>query len=104
MSPEKLSRIPELIEPWFIFSLVWSVGATGDSHSRVNFSNWLRIKMVKENVRGSTPRSGDRPIVGNFAGPHELCSLLVPTVDPALPSRGTGVRLQVGGHRDQQHQ
>uniref|UniRef100_H0V0D2 Dynein axonemal heavy chain 1 n=1 Tax=Cavia porcellus TaxID=10141 RepID=H0V0D2_CAVPO len=58
MSPEKLSRIPELIEPWFIFSLVWSVGATGDSHSRVNFSNWLRIKMVKENLTLHFPAEG----------------------------------------------
>lgn len=58
MSPEKLSRIPELIEPWFIFSLVWSVGATGDSHSRVNFSHWLRIKMVKENLTLHFPREG----------------------------------------------
>ena len=55
MPPEKLSRIPELIEPWFIFSLIWSVGATGDSTSRSKFSHWLRIKMKTENVRGSRP-------------------------------------------------
>lgn len=55
MPSEKLSRIPELIEPWFIFSLIWSVGATGDSTSRSNFSHWLRIKMKTENVRGSRP-------------------------------------------------
>ena len=58
MPPEKLSRIPELIEPWFIFSLIWSVGATGDSTSRNNFSHWLRIKMKMENVRGSCPWAG----------------------------------------------
>lgn len=57
MPPEKLSRIPELIEPWFIFSLIWSVGATGDSTSRSKFSHWLRIKMKTENVRGSRPSS-----------------------------------------------
>ncbi|XP_033612844.1 dynein heavy chain 1, axonemal isoform X2 [Fukomys damarensis] len=58
MSPEKLSRIPELIEPWFIFSLVWSVGATGDSNSRLNFSHWLRIKMIKENMTLHFPGEG----------------------------------------------
>uniref|UniRef100_A0A8C1R3A1 Dynein, axonemal, heavy chain 1 n=1 Tax=Cyprinus carpio TaxID=7962 RepID=A0A8C1R3A1_CYPCA len=32
-SQEKVSRLQELIEPWFIFSLIWSVGATGDAAS-----------------------------------------------------------------------
>uniref|UniRef100_A0A8C4M1C9 Dynein axonemal heavy chain 1 n=1 Tax=Equus asinus TaxID=9793 RepID=A0A8C4M1C9_EQUAS len=55
---EKLSRIPELIEPWFIFSLIWSVGATGDSVSRIGFSYWLRIKMMIENVTMPFPEEG----------------------------------------------
>lgn len=50
--PEKLSRISELVEPWFIFSLIWSVGATGDSLGRVAFNQWLRTKMAVEKVRG----------------------------------------------------
>ncbi|XP_032177365.1 dynein heavy chain 1, axonemal isoform X1 [Mustela erminea] len=56
--PEKLSRIPELIEPWFIFSLIWSVGATGDSASRISFSHWLRIKMKIENLTLLFPEEG----------------------------------------------
>lgn len=40
----------ELIEPWFIFALIWSVGATGDSLGREAFSSWLRKKMAKERV------------------------------------------------------
>lgn len=40
----------ELIEPWFIFSLIWSVGATGDAASRQRFSAWLRKKMKQEKV------------------------------------------------------
>ncbi|XP_029774824.1 dynein heavy chain 1, axonemal isoform X2 [Suricata suricatta] len=56
--PEKLSRISELIEPWFIFSLIWSVGATGDSISRVSFSYWLRIKMKIENLTIHFPEEG----------------------------------------------
>uniref|UniRef100_A0A8D1UYI8 Dynein axonemal heavy chain 1 n=1 Tax=Sus scrofa TaxID=9823 RepID=A0A8D1UYI8_PIG len=56
--PEKLSRIPELIEPWFIFSLIWSVGATGDSTSRISFSHWLRVKMKLENLTLPFPEEG----------------------------------------------
>ncbi|XP_073667291.1 dynein axonemal heavy chain 1 [Tursiops truncatus] len=56
--PKKLSRIPELIEPWFIFSLIWSVGATGDSASRISFSHWLRIKMKTENLTLLFPEEG----------------------------------------------
>ncbi|XP_038950112.1 dynein axonemal heavy chain 1 isoform X1 [Rattus norvegicus] len=55
---EKLSHIPELIEPWFIFSLVWSVGATGDHSSRLNFSQWLKIKMVFEQIKLAFPEEG----------------------------------------------
>ncbi|EDL24804.1 mCG3819, partial [Mus musculus] len=55
---EKLSHIPELIEPWFIFSLVWSVGATGDHTSRISFSQWLRLKMRLEQVKLGFPEDG----------------------------------------------
>lgn len=47
---EKIARMGELIEPWFIFALIWSVGATGDSPGREAFSSWLRKKMAKERV------------------------------------------------------
>ncbi|XP_066265765.1 dynein axonemal heavy chain 1-like isoform X2 [Branchiostoma lanceolatum] len=47
---EKLMRIEELIEPWFVFSLVWSVGGTCTNDGRVRFSQWVRERMVKENI------------------------------------------------------
>ncbi|XP_036957739.1 dynein heavy chain 1, axonemal isoform X2 [Acanthopagrus latus] len=47
---KKLDRIKELIEPWFIFSLVWSVGATGDAASCKRFSAWLKNKMAEEKI------------------------------------------------------
>lgn len=53
LSQEKLSRLQELIEPWFIFALVWSVGATGDADSCQRFSAWLRGKMTVEKVNSS---------------------------------------------------
>ncbi|XP_065097060.1 dynein axonemal heavy chain 1 [Paramisgurnus dabryanus] len=58
ISQEKLSRLKVLIEPWFIFSLIWSVGATGDASSCQRFSAWLRNKMVKEKVQLCFPEEG----------------------------------------------
>ncbi|XP_018600098.2 dynein heavy chain 1, axonemal isoform X2 [Scleropages formosus] len=55
---EKLSRLGELIEPWFIFSLVWSVGATGDASSFQHFSAWLRGKMAEEEIKLCFPEEG----------------------------------------------
>ncbi|XP_036594745.1 dynein heavy chain 1, axonemal [Trichosurus vulpecula] len=55
---EKLIRIPELVEPWFIFSLIWSVGATGDANSRKTFSAWLKTKMKMEEVGLLFPEDG----------------------------------------------
>ncbi|KAL0978572.1 hypothetical protein UPYG_G00172390 [Umbra pygmaea] len=55
---EKLDRLKELIEPWFIFSLVWSVGATGDALSCQRFSAWLRGKMAEEKIELCFPEEG----------------------------------------------
>ncbi|KAM8930485.1 dynein axonemal heavy chain 1 isoform 1-T1 [Pelodytes ibericus] len=55
---EKLSRLGELLEPWFFFSLIWSVGITGDSDSRVLFSAWLRDKMKSEQAVMLFPEQG----------------------------------------------
>ncbi|XP_035980517.1 dynein heavy chain 1, axonemal isoform X4 [Fundulus heteroclitus] len=55
---EKLDRLTDLIEPWFFFSLVWSVGATGDADSRQRFSAWLRSKMAEEQVQLPFPEDG----------------------------------------------
>ncbi|XP_050760847.1 dynein axonemal heavy chain 1 [Gymnogyps californianus] len=55
---EKAARIGELIEPWFIFALIWSVGATGDSQGRMAFSLWLREKMAKEKIQLLFPEEG----------------------------------------------
>ncbi|NWT16478.1 DYH1 protein, partial [Vireo altiloquus] len=55
---EKVARMGELIEPWFIFALIWSVGATGDSAGREAFSSWLRDKMAKERIRLQMPEEG----------------------------------------------
>ncbi|XP_026203417.1 dynein heavy chain 1, axonemal [Anabas testudineus] len=54
----KLDRLKELIEPWFMFSLVWSVGATGDAASCQRFSAWLKNKMVEEKIDLCFPEEG----------------------------------------------
>lgn len=60
---EKIARMGELIEPWFIFALIWSVGATGDSLGREAFSSWLRKKMAKERVS-----RGEKHIFSHYRG------------------------------------
>ncbi|XP_047438259.1 dynein axonemal heavy chain 1 [Mugil cephalus] len=55
---KKLNRLKELIEPWFFFSLVWSVGATGDAASSQRFSVWLRNKMAEEQIQLCFPAEG----------------------------------------------
>ncbi|XP_067855101.1 dynein axonemal heavy chain 1 [Heptranchias perlo] len=55
---EKLKLVGNLIEPWFIFSLIWSVGGTGDAPSFVIFSNWMRQKMVEEKILLLFPDNG----------------------------------------------
>uniref|UniRef100_UPI0037E91524 dynein axonemal heavy chain 1 n=1 Tax=Semicossyphus pulcher TaxID=241346 RepID=UPI0037E91524 len=52
---KKLDRLKELIEPWFFFSLVWSVGATGDAASCKRFSAWLKNKMAEEQIQFCFP-------------------------------------------------
>ena len=40
----------KLIEPWFFFALVWSVGGTCDGDSRQKFDRFLRNKMQQVKV------------------------------------------------------
>uniref|UniRef100_A0A8V1A4F4 Dynein axonemal heavy chain 1 n=1 Tax=Gallus gallus TaxID=9031 RepID=A0A8V1A4F4_CHICK len=58
VSKENAAHIQELIEPWFVFALIWSVGATGDSRGRIAFSSWLREKMAKEKIQLLFPEEG----------------------------------------------
>ncbi|PVD29059.1 hypothetical protein C0Q70_11656 [Pomacea canaliculata] len=55
---EQLGRLAELIEPWFIFGLVWSIGATCDNDGRVKFSGWLREKMKEGKCKLLFPEEG----------------------------------------------
>lgn len=40
------------LKPFFLFSLIWSVGATSDNDGRVKFSSWLRSQMLQLKIEG----------------------------------------------------
>lgn len=58
MSEEALQKLPDLIEPWFFFSLIWSIGASCDNDGRVKFSDWLRKKIEKYGIKMNIPAEG----------------------------------------------
>ncbi|XP_040889376.1 dynein heavy chain 1, axonemal [Toxotes jaculatrix] len=73
-----MDRLTELIEPWFFFSLVWSVGATGDAASCQQFSAWLKNKMAEEKIQLCFPEEGlvydyrlDDAGISNLEDDHE---------------------------------
>jgi len=53
-----VKRVTELLEPWFCFSLVWTVGATCDNDSRVKFDRWMRDTMQTARVTISCSGGG----------------------------------------------
>ena len=53
-----MKKLPELIEPWFLFSLIWSVGATCDNDGRNKFSEWLNQKIQAEKITMPIPKEG----------------------------------------------
>lgn len=58
MSEEAIQKLPELLEPWFLFSLVWSVGASCDNDGRIKFNEWLRQKIEKNDLKMAFPAQG----------------------------------------------
>eukprot|EP00118_Oscarella_pearsei_P012540 m.93002 g.93002 ORF g.93002 m.93002 type:complete len:4173 (+) comp36767_c0_seq9:102-12620(+) len=55
ISSDKLSAISKLIEPWFLFALVWAVGGTCDGDGRKKFSDFVRHKMANEKIKTAFP-------------------------------------------------
>ena len=47
---ERLNRVEELIEPWFLFALVWTVGGTCDNDGRNKFNKFVRDKSTEVGV------------------------------------------------------
>ncbi|XP_064629143.1 dynein axonemal heavy chain 1-like isoform X2 [Lineus longissimus] len=55
---ERIARIVELIDAWFIFSLVWTVGATCDNDGRKKFSDFVRKKCKEAKLDLPFPDEG----------------------------------------------
>jgi dynein heavy chain len=58
LTDEALERLGELIEPWFIFSLIWSVGGSCNNDGREKFNEWLRAKIEKVKLDMPLPKQG----------------------------------------------
>eukprot|EP00912_Choanoflagellata_sp_UC4_P002384 UC4_evm1s1504 len=55
----RMDAIPDLIEPWFFFSLMWSVGGSVDETGRSKFSSFLRDMMKENDATLPFPPEGD---------------------------------------------
>ena len=54
----RIDALGELIEPWFFFCMVWSVGCTCDAAGRVKFDKWLRDSMKENKATMPFPDGG----------------------------------------------
>ena len=50
--------ISDLIEPWFIFSFVWTMGATCENDGRAQLDGYVRGLMKEEGFRLLFPEEG----------------------------------------------
>eukprot|EP00736_Rhodelphis_marinus_P006943 Rmarinus@m.24609 len=57
-APENLNNLPDLMEPLFIFSMIWSCGASLDLGSRKKFDKYLRQQMEKHTAVLTFPSDG----------------------------------------------
>eukprot|EP00163_Fabomonas_tropica_P009440 TRINITY_DN1923_c0_g2_i1.p1 TRINITY_DN1923_c0_g2~~TRINITY_DN1923_c0_g2_i1.p1 ORF type:complete len:2559 (-),score=897.69 TRINITY_DN1923_c0_g2_i1:297-7319(-) len=58
ISAEQLLGLESLMEPLFLFSLVWSVGATCDSEGQVKFDKFLREEIARHGCATEFPEQG----------------------------------------------
>jgi dynein heavy chain len=58
VTPEEIDQFEQILEPLFIFSLVWSVGCTVDYDGRKNFNVFLRDLMKSSGSAVSIPEMG----------------------------------------------
>ncbi|XP_059153506.1 dynein axonemal heavy chain 1-like [Physella acuta] len=58
ISEDDIPRLAELVEPWFMFALIWSLGGSCDNDGRIKFDVWLREKMDSNNSNLKFPTTG----------------------------------------------
>ncbi|KAJ3368393.1 Dynein heavy chain 1, axonemal [Kappamyces sp. JEL0680] len=54
----EVAEVKEVVEPFFIFSLIWSIGVTTDTAGRQKFDSWLRDVMKQKSSQIPLPSSG----------------------------------------------
>lgn len=57
-APQFLALIPRLLPCWMVFAVIWSIGVTCDSKSRIMFSEWLKNEMTLNNHPNKFPNEG----------------------------------------------
>ncbi|RKO93938.1 dynein heavy chain, N-terminal region 2-domain-containing protein, partial [Blyttiomyces helicus] len=55
---DQLEMFTDFLEPYFLFSFIWSVGATSDTESRKKIDSWLREKMTTNPPKIPFPDEG----------------------------------------------
>eukprot|EP01135_Chromosphaera_perkinsii_P003004 Nk52_evm26s232 gene=Nk52_evmTU26s232 len=55
---EKIKSLPKNIEPWFVFSLIWSIGTTCGGNGWELFDAFLRPLLAEHNIVAHIPASG----------------------------------------------
>ncbi|KAL8563604.1 Dynein heavy chain 1, axonemal [Nucella lapillus] len=89
ISAEAKNQVPKLVEPWFIFSMVWSVGATCDNDSRVKFSKWVRDKMAEHETAIMAEHT--TPTLCADEGEQTSSNKLQPTLDDSQKRCSCGI-------------
>ena len=54
LASDKLAAIPKLLEPWFIFAIIWAVGGNCEAKGREAFDQFMRKKMVEVRLNAIT--------------------------------------------------
>ena len=62
ISEEAIGKIEANIEPWFMFSLIWSLGASADSIGRPSFDKKMRELMEQKSCASPPPTEDGRTV------------------------------------------
>ncbi|XP_024523426.1 dynein heavy chain 1, axonemal [Selaginella moellendorffii] len=116
LNDEEKERLPQIIEPLFIFSIVWSIGVTCDNTGRMKFDNQLRALLGPLALEKPPPADMDvfsyhfnhltmewldwmQTIPKYVCNPDKPFSeLIVPTVDSVRSKFVISTLLKIGKH------
>ncbi|KAI9104654.1 dynein heavy chain and region D6 of dynein motor-domain-containing protein [Phlyctochytrium arcticum] len=55
---DSLESFLKVIEPFFLFAMIWSIGATVDGDNRKKFDAWIRQKLLEQPIKVAFPDAG----------------------------------------------